>query len=313
MQAATGQWAKLSEHFNWRLTTMCDERSFGDMVEYTLRTGGVSRREFGALTLGAGLTFALPPVADAADTTESDVEIKTPDGTADAYFVRPSAGKHPGVLIWPDIFGLRPAFRQMGKRLAESGYSVLVVNPFYRTKKAPTAPEHPNFDDPEQRKALMALHDTLDANTGKTDAHAFIAWLDGESAVDTKRKIGTTGYCMGGPLVFETAAAVPARVGAAATFHGGGLVTDKPDSPHRLIPTMKAHFLIAIAENDDKQQPDAKTVLRESFAKAKLPAEIEVYRGTLHGWCPPDSKVYNAEQAEKAWSRMMALFKAALS
>lgn len=292
---------------------MCDERSFADMIEYTLRTGGLSRREFGALTLGAGLTFALPPVANAAETSESEVEIKTPDGTADAYFVHPATGKHPAVLVWPDIFGLRPAFRQMGKRLAESGYAVLVVNPFYRTKKAPTSPEHADFDDPQTRTALMALHDSLNATTGKTDAKAFVAWLDKQAPVDTKRRIGTTGYCMGGPLVFETAAASPARVGAAATFHGGGLVTDKPDSPHLLIPTMKAHFLIAIAENDDQRQPDAKTVLRESFAKAKLPAEIEVYPGTLHGWCPPDSKVYNAQQAEKAWSRMLALFKQALA
>ena len=292
---------------------MCDEKSFSDMVEYTLRTGGVSRREFGALTLSAGVTFALPPVANAADTTESEVEIKTPDGTADAYFVNPSAGKHPAVLVWPDIFGLRPAFRKMGKRLAESGYSVLVVNPFYRTKKAPTAAEHADFNDPATRKVLMDLRNTLSPTTARTDAKAFIAWLDGQSSVDTKRKVGTTGYCMGGPLVFETAAAAPARIGAAATFHGGGLVTDKPDSPHLLIPRMKAHFLIAIAENDDAQEPEAKNVLRESFAKAKLPAEIEVYKGTMHGWCPPDSKVYNAEQAEKAWSRMMALFKTALA
>jgi carboxymethylenebutenolidase len=148
----------------------------------------------------------------------------------------------------------------------------------------------------------------LNAATAKTDAKALIAWLDSQSSVDTKRKLGTAGYCMGGPLVFETAAVSPARIGAAATFHGGGLVTGKPDSPHLLIPKMKAHFLIAIAENDDKQQPEAKNVLRESFAKAGLPAEIEVYKGTLHGWCPPDSKVYNAEQAERAWSRMMALF-----
>jgi carboxymethylenebutenolidase len=190
---------------------------------------------------------------------------------------------------------------------------VLVVNPFYRTKKAPTAPEHADFDDPQTRKALMELHDSLNATTAKTDAKAFIAWLDSQSAVDTKRKLGTTGYCMGGPLVFQTAAISPARVGAAATFHGGGLVTDKPDSPHLLIPKMKAHFLIAIAENDDKQQPEAKNVLRESFAKAGLPAEIEVYKGTMHGWCPPDSKVYNAEQAEKAWSRMMALFSKTLA
>jgi len=292
---------------------MCDQDAIEDMISYNLRMRGLSRRQFGALTLGAGLVSTLASVADAAETKESDVSIKTADGAADAYFVHPAKGPAPGVLVWPDIFGLRPAFRQMGKRLAESGYAALVVNPFYRTKKAPTAPEHPDFNDPETRKMLMGLHDTLSPTTTKTDAQAFVGFLDSQAAVDKKRKIGTTGYCMGGPLVFETAAAQAKRVGAAATFHGGGLVTDKPDSPHLLIPTMKAQFLIAIAENDDQKQPDAKNVLREAFAKAKLPAEIEVYKGTLHGWCPPDSQVYNQEQAEKAWSRLLALFKTALA
>src|SRR5882762_462503 len=292
---------------------MCDNDSIQDMIEYNLRTGGLSRRKFGALTLGVSVVSALPSIANAAQTTDSEVEIKTPDGTADAYFVHPATGKHPGVLIWPDIFGLRPAFRQMAKRLAESGYAVLVVNPFYRTKKAPTAPDHAVFNDPETRKSLMSLHDSLTAQTGTTDGKAFIAWLDTQPAVDRKRKIGTTGYCMGGPLVFQTAAAVPDRVGAGATFHGGGLVTDKPDSPSLLIPKMQAHYLIAIAENDDQKQPDAKNVLRDSFAKAKLPAEIEVYKGTMHGWCPPDSQVYNQEQAEKAWDRLLVLFKSALA
>jgi carboxymethylenebutenolidase len=292
---------------------MCDNGSINDIIEYNLRTGGLSRRKFGALTLGVGLASALPPIANAAETKDSEVEIKTADGTADAYFVHPATGKHPGVLIWPDIFGLRPAFKQMGKRLAESGYSVLVVNPFYRTKKAPTAPDHADFNDPPTRQMLMSLHDSLSPTTAKTDAKAFIAYLDSQPAVDKKRKIATTGYCMGGPLVFETAAAVPDRVGAGATFHGGGLVTDKPDSPHLLIPKMKGGYLIAIAENDDQKQPDAKNVLRDSFAKAKLPAQIEVYKGTLHGWCPPDSQVYNQEQAEKAWERMLVLFKTALA
>lgn len=292
---------------------MCDNDSMNDMAEYNLRSGGLSRREFGALTLGAGLASAIPAVAGAAETTESEVEIKTPDGTADAYLVHPAAGKHPGVLIWPDIFGLRPAFRKMGKRLAESGYTVLVVNPFYRLKKAPTSPEHADFNDPATRNLLMSQMESLNAATTNTDAKAFIPYLDGLAAVDHKRKLGTTGYCMGGPLVFRTAAAAPDRVGAAATFHGGGLVTDKPDSPHLLIPKMKASYLIAIAENDDEKQPDAKNVLRESFAKAKLKAEIEVYKGTLHGWCPLDSQVYNQEQAEKAWDRLLVLFKTALA
>jgi len=264
------------------------------------------------MALGAGLVAALPRVANAAATTGADVEVKTPDGTADAYFVHPAAGKHPGMLIWPDIFGLRPAFRDMATRLAESGYAVLVINPFYRTQKAPTAPEHPDFNDPATRQALMALAGSLNPTTAATDAKAFIGFLDSQPSVDKKRKIGTSGYCMGGPFVLRTAAAFPDRVGAGATFHGGGLVTDKPDSPHLLIPSMKAHFLIAIAENDDMKQPEAKDVLRESFAKAKLPAEIEVYAGAMHGWCPPDSQVYNHDQAEKAWSRLLVLLHSSL-
>jgi carboxymethylenebutenolidase len=254
----------------------------------------------------------LPRLADAADVTEAEVTIKTPDGTADAYFVHPSSGKHPAVLIWPDIFGLRPAFRQMGKRLAESGYAVLVINPFYRAKKAPTAPEHADFQDPATRQMLMGLAGALTPETAVTDAKAFVPWLDSQKAVDKKKRMATTGYCMGGPFTLRTAAAFPDRIGAGATFHGGGLVTDKPDSPHLLVPKIKAQYLFAIAENDDQRQPDAKAVLRDAFARAKLPAEIEVYTGTMHGWCPPDAKVYDHDQAEKAWSRMLALFKTAL-
>jgi len=288
---------------------MCEH---DDLDEFARRSAELTRREFGAMALGAGLLAALPRLANAAETTGADVEIRTPDGIADAYFVHPAKGKHPGVLIWPDIFGLRPAFKEMATRLAESGYSVLVINPFYRTKKAPTAPEHPDFNDPATRQALMALAGTLNADTAVTDAKAFVAFLDSQPSVDRKRKMGTTGYCMGGPFVFRTAATFPDRIGAGATFHGGGLVTDKPDSPHLLIPQMKAHFLIAIAENDDSRQPEAKDVLRDAFAKAHLAAEIEVYAGTLHGWCPPDAKVYNHDQAEKAWSRMLVLFSGSL-
>lgn len=291
---------------------MCEKDDLDEMYEIS-RVRDLSRRQFGALTLGAGLTAVLPRMANAADTQESAVEIKTPDGTCDAYLVHPVKGKHPAVLIWPDIFGLRPAFRQMGKRLAESGYTVLVINPFYRTQKAPTAPEHPDFNDPATRQALMSLAGTLSPTTALTDATAFVAYLDAQPTVDKKKKMGTTGYCMGGPFVFRTAAAFPDRVGAGATFHGGGLATDKPESPHLLIPKMKAHFLIAIAENDDQREPEVKNILREAFAKAHLPAEIEVYAGTKHGWCPPDSAVYNAEQAEKAWGRMMVLFKSTLA
>ena len=284
---------------------MCE---LDDFEEFSRRSGALTRRRFSAMALGVGVVAALPRLADAAETSGAEIDIATPAGTADAYFVHPTQGKHPGVLIWPDIFGLRPAFKQMATRLAESGYAVLVINPFYRTKRAPTAPEHPDFNDPATRNALMSLANSLTPETAAVDATAFVAFLDAQTVVDKNKKLATTGYCMGGPFVLRTAAAFPARVGAGATFHGGGLVTDGPDSPHRLIPKMKAHFLIAIAANDDEKQPEAKTVLRDAFGQAHLPSEVEVYAGTMHGWCPPDSQVYNRDQAEKAWNRMLTLF-----
>ena len=292
---------------------MCDQDHYeDDLKDYTAR-GAVSRRQFGALSIGAGMAALVPRAANAQTVTESDVKVKTPDGVADSYFVHPAKGAHAGVLIWPDILGLRPAFRQMGKRLAESGYSVLVVNPFYRMKAAPVVPAGASFADPEVRKMVMPLAQGLNATTNVTDAKAFIAWLDAQPQVEKKRKIGTTGYCMGGPIVMRTAAAVPDRVGAGASFHGGGLVTKNPDSPHLLVPAMKASFLFAVAENDDQREPETKTVLKETYAKANLPAEIEVYAGAAHGWCPPDSAVYNEKQAERAWSRLLVLFGKALA
>jgi len=251
----------------------------------------------------------LPKVANAVAVSESEVNVTTPDGTADCYFAHPASGTAPGVLVWPDIFGLRPAFRQMGKRLAESGYSVLVVNPFYRVKKAPTAEKGAATPIAEVRSLAQGLNET----THMTDAKAFIAWLDKQPSVAKDRKVGTQGYCMGGPIAFRTAAAVPDRVGAVASFHGGGLVTDKPDSPHLQAAKSKAQFLIAIAANDDKRSPNDKTVLKETFEKANLPAEIEVYEGSAHGWCPPDSGVYNEPLAEKAWSRLLVLYGKALA
>ncbi len=291
---------------------MCDNDSFDDMLTYQ-RGAELSRRRFGALGLGAGLASVLPRVAGAAEVRESEVEIKTPDGTCDAYFVHPAKGSYPGVLVWPDIFGLRPAFRQMGKRLAESGYSVLVVNPFYRKQKAPTSPEHADFNDPATRQQLTSLMGSLTAQTTMTDAGAFVPWLDQQPSVDRRRKLATTGYCMGGPFTLRTAAAFPERVGAGGYFHGASLVTDKEDSPHLLIPRIKAHFLIAIAENDDKREPKAKDALIEGFEKSGVTSDISVYTGAMHGWCPPDSRVYNHDQAERAWGAMLALFKTALA
>ncbi len=286
---------------------MCDEDHFeADRQAYEAR-GLVTRKQFGVM-LGAGIAMVLPQVAGAVAVVESEVNVTTPDGVADSYFVHPASGTFPAVLIWPDIFGLRPAFRQMGKRLAESGYSVLVVNPFYRVKKAPTS----EAGGATPIQDLMPLARALNETTHMSDAKACIAWLDEQKSVDKGRKAGTQGYCMGGPIAFRTAAAVPDRVGAVASFHGGGLVTGTPNSPHLQASKTKAQFLVAIAENDDQRAPNDKTALKDTFAAANVPAEIEVYTGAAHGWCPPDSRVYNEPLAEKAWSRLLALYAKAL-
>lgn len=296
---------------------MCDEHSVDDMIELNQRSGDWTRRQLGQVGLGTAAALLLPAGANASGKAlavkEAEVSIKTPDGTADAYFVHPASGRHPGVLIWTDILGLRPAFRQMARRLAESGYSVLVPNPFYRTRPAPTVAPGATLQDEKTRTALFALMATLSAQTHLTDAKAFIAFLDAQPAINTRRKIATTGYCMGGPIVLRTAGAFANRIGAAASFHGGGLVTDKPDSPHLYIKQMRGQALIAIADNDDKRSSGDKDVLRQAFAAANQPAEIEVYAGAMHGWCPPDSMAYNKDAAEKAWSRMLAMFDKALA
>src|SRR4051812_2716738 len=267
---------------------MCDQDHFEDDRKQYEALGLVTRRQFGVV-VGAGITMMLPKVVNAVTVTESDVNVTTPDGTADCYFVHPASGAAAGVLVWPDIFGLRPAFRQMGKRLAESGYSVLVVNPFYRAKKAPTAPNGAATPIADVRPLAQGLNET----THMADAKVFVAWLDGQPSVAKNRKIGTQGYCMGGPIAFRTAAAVPDRVGAVASFHGASLVTDQPNSPHLQAAKSKAQFLVAIATNDDARSPNDKITLKDTFAKANLPAEVEVYAGASHGWCPPDSQVYN--------------------
>jgi carboxymethylenebutenolidase len=252
---------------------------------------------------------------------ETDIEIDTPDGICDAAFLRPERGSYPGVLLWPDVFGLRPAIREMGKRLAAEGYSVLVPNPFYRVSKPPFSDiSNFSFANPADRAKIEPLRASVTApGNAEKDAVAYIAFLDAQKEVDRSRKIGTHGYCMGGPLVMRTAAALPDRVGAGASFHGGGLVTGKPDSPHLLAPKIKAHMYFAIAANDDAREPDQKDKLREAFEAAQVPAEIEVYPGTLHGWCVPDmplhngSPVYNEPAAQRAWSKLLALYKTALA
>mgnify|MGYP000553144623 FL=1 len=291
---------------------MCDDFTEKDNEEF-FRKQGLTRREFNKLGMGAALAMMLPPVANALDIVEEDVLVKTPDGMADCYFVRPAAGAHAAVIVWPDIMGIRTSFRMMGKRLAESGYSVLVVNPYYRTAKGPVIEDGESFGQPEVRERLMPHARSLSPETCVTDGRAFVTYLDEQPSVDTTRKIGTTGYCMTGSYTMRLAAAIPERIGAGGSFHGGGLATDSPNSPHLLAPKMKAGFLIAIAENDDEKDPDAKVLLREAFDEAGVNAEIEVYEGTLHGWCPPDSRVYNKAQAERAWSRLLALFERELA
>lgn len=285
---------------------MCDEITEKDTEEF-LRKHGLSRRDFGKGGIAVAISAMLPIVANAMDVVEEKVQVKTPDGLADCYFVHPAEGTHAAVIVWPDIMGIRTSFRSMGKRLAESGYSTLVVNPYYRTAKGPVIEDGESFG-PEVRERLMPHARSLSPETCVSDGRAFVDFLDAQDSVDTNRKIGTTGYCMTGNYTMRLAAAMPDRIGAGGSFHGGGLATDSDDSPHLLAPKIQAGLLIAIAANDDEKEPDAKVMLRKAFDDAGVRAEVEVYEGTLHGWCPPDSRVYNEAQAERAWSRLLALF-----
>jgi carboxymethylenebutenolidase len=291
---------------------MCDDLTNRDVEEY-LRNSGLTRREFNKRGAGAALAMTLPVAAEAVEVVGRDVTITTPDGEADCYFVHPTDGPAAAVMLWPSIVGIRETFRAMGRRLAESGYAVLVINPYYRTQQGAVIPEDKGFRDPGIRDLLMPFARTLSPATCVTDGRAFVAWLDQQTEVDSSRKAASIGYCMTGSYCMRLAAAMPDRMGAGCSFHGGGLVTEADDSPHRLIPDMKAGFLIAIAENDDERSPDDKVVLREAFDSAGVEAEIEVYAGALHGWCVPDSDVYNEAQAERAWSRMLNLFERRLS
>ncbi len=286
---------------------MCDDEIHPGLIQDPT----ISRRRFGLLT--AALT-GVATVARADEAVEEkDVEVKTPDGVADAALFYPKGkGKWPAVLMWPDIWSLRPVFRQMARRLASSGYVVLVPNLYYRTKKAPVMEGAMNFANPQDRETIMALAKTVTPATAVTDAKAFVAFLDAQPQTNRSKRIGTQGYCMGGPLAFRTAGSNPARVGAVASFHGGGLTADGPDSPQLLIPATKADYLVAIADNDDQREPTSKDKLKAAFAQAKLTATVEVYPGANHGWTVPGSQAYNEPAAEKAWSELLALYKKAL-
>jgi len=280
----------------------------------------LTRRDFVSMTVAAGFAAAAGADLSAQQVTETNVEIKTPDGTCDAAFIHPATGAHPAVIIWPDAFGLRPSMRDMARRLAMAGYTVLVPNPFYRVAKAPIWEDASKVNFQEVRPKLTPLMGSIQADGAvEKDAPAFIAWLDMQKQVDRTKKIGTQGYCMGGGLVMRTAAAVPDRVGAGASFHGGGLVTNNPNSPHLLAPKIKARMYFGIAANDDMQQPDAKVKLKEAFEAARNPAEIEVYSMAQHGWCVPDmpaganGPIYKKDDAERAWAKLMALYQSALA
>jgi carboxymethylenebutenolidase len=309
---------------------MCDETTHAEN-ELFLERARLSRRELGVGTgaaLAAAMTGCASPsvpakqrdrkaapgtMAAAAEqaappaTTGRTVTVDTPDGSAEAFFVTPKSGKHPGVIMWPDVAGLREAYRRMATQLASEGYAVLAVNQYYRSAKLPLLTTFSEWQSEEGKKRIQPLKEAITPAGTTTDGAAFAAWLDQQREVDDARKLAACGYCMGGPFAFRTAAAVPGRVGVIASFHGGGLVTDEPTSPHRLLPRIKAAALICIAQNDDERQPDAKTTLQQAAEQAQVPAEVAVYPAQ-HGFCTIDSPVYDAEQAQRAWARMLATF-----
>ena len=282
--------------------------------------GGLTRRDFVSMSIAAGVVAAAGAAdAQGVKVVEEHITIKTPDGECDAFFAHPATGKHAAVLIWADAFGLRPVLKDMAKRLAASGYAVLAPNPFYRVTKAPGIDSaNFSFQNTADRTKLMGLMGSVTApGAPERDVEAFVAFLDTQASVDAKKKMGVQGYCMGGPLTVRTAAHLPSRIGAGASFHGGGLVTKEPSSPHLLASKIKGRMYIGIAGNDDVQQPEAKAVLKDAFAAAKVPAEVEVY-ASAHGWCmvdmpaEKDKPIYNKPDAEKAWAKLEALYKAAL-
>ena len=297
---------------------MCDDITERELDEH-LKKQSLTRRGFAIGTSAAIVTTGLLPHAhaltktEAENLTETDVSIETPDGMADGLFIHPKEGAHAAVIFWPDIHGVRPAFFDMARRLASAGYSVLAMNPYYRTMKGRLFFDGETFRDPGGRDRVRPHYSALSPETVAIDAKALTAWLDKQTVVDTARGVGAVGFCMTGSWTLRAAAAVPGRVKAPCSFHGGGLVTEEADSPHLLADRIKGGVLIAIAENDHERQPSAKGDLIKAFKEAGVPAEIEVYEGAMHGWVPTDSRAYDAEQSERAWGRMMALFETQLA
>ena len=285
-----------------------------DQKNQTKNNGDIGRRDFAAISVAAGLAATAGSAAAASHkVVETEVEIKMPDGTCDAAFIHPKSGSHPGVLIWPDAFGLRPSMRDIAKRLAAEGYSVLVPNPFYRSAKAPVIGDNFDFSNPEQRNRLMGYRGAMSNDGIDSDAKAYLAFLDAQPQTSKRHKAGVQGYCMGGALSFRTAAAVSNRIGAVGSFHGGnGLVTDKPDSPHLLIAKTNAAYLICQAHNDDAQNPKMKDDLKAAFTAAGKAATVDVYQAN-HGWTVKGGAVYNEGEAERAWTNLTALYKANLA
>ena len=293
---------------------MCDELTELDAKQLLLKNGQINRRDFSKMSVAAIMMAAFPGIALAKDVTETNVNVTMPEGVSDCYFVHPSTGKYPGVILWPDIKGLRSVYKAIAKRLAASGYSVLVINHYYRDSKAPVVGPDASFGDPEVMKFLRGMASKLSSEAITSDAKAYVSFLDAQGCVDKSRKVGAFGYCMGGADSMRAAAAEPNRIGAIASFHGGQLeISDGPDSTHLLIPQSKAQVLHAIAENDNERFPETKDILRKAYKTAGIPAEIEVYKDTLHGWCTPDFSGYHKQQAEKAWSRLLHLFDIALA
>ncbi len=296
---------------------MCDDFTDSENDSW-MKAHALGRREFAGLGAGASVALMLPGAAMAASgtaqpaVTASTVSIPMAEGTADAYFVHPAKGRHPAVILWPDIAGLREAYQVMGTRLAQAGYAVLVVNQYYRSAKAPILKTFAEWRTEEGQARLKPMIAAITPAGTSADAASFVDWLAKQPAVQPKRKMSSCGYCMGGPFTFRTAAARPEQVGAIASFHGARLAADAVDSPHLLLPKMKARLLIAIAQNDDAREPSAKDTLSNAAKAAGRAAEIEVYPAQ-HGWCTIDAPVYDKVQAEKAWGRMLAMFRTALT